>query len=100
MIIYSYIILMPMSRPGPSLLAARERIVIYGGGRSWYLSYSLTGENMGDIPTKTIQAPIAEVRPGDIIAGNYRLGRRLDRNGMGVVFEAEDLRLERTVAIA
>lgn len=55
---------------------------------------------MGDIPTKTIQAPIAEVRPGDIIAGNYRLGRRLDRNGMGVVFEAEDLRLERTVAIA
>ena len=28
---------------------------------------------MGDSPTKTIQMPAAEVRPGDVVAGKYRI---------------------------
>ncbi len=36
--------------------------------------------------------------PGTVL-GNYCLGRRIGSGGMGVVFEAEDLRLERQVAL-
>lgn len=37
--------------------------------------------------------------PGTILGGKYRLGRTLGRGGSGRVFEATDLRMERTVAI-
>jgi Tol biopolymer transport system component len=33
------------------------------------------------------------------VVGNYRLGRRLGAGGMGVVYEAEDLKLQRRVAV-
>jgi beta-lactam-binding protein with PASTA domain/tRNA A-37 threonylcarbamoyl transferase component Bud32 len=36
---------------------------------------------------------------GDLIAGRYRLSRRLGGGGMGVVFEAEDRLLRRRVAV-
>jgi eukaryotic-like serine/threonine-protein kinase len=37
--------------------------------------------------------------PGDLVAGKYRLERELGRGGMGVVYLANDLELERHVAI-
>ena len=40
---------------------------------------------MGDIPTQTLQMPVAEVRPGDVVAGKYRITQMLGRGGMGVV---------------
>ena len=38
-------------------------------------------------------------RPGDIIAGKYRVGRTLGEGGMGVVVEATHLQLRQTVAL-
>jgi serine/threonine protein kinase/tetratricopeptide (TPR) repeat protein len=40
-----------------------------------------------------------DLAPGTLIAGQYRLGQPLGRGGMGVVYEASDERLHRTVAI-
>jgi serine/threonine-protein kinase len=37
--------------------------------------------------------------PGSTLAGNYRVERELARGGMGVVYEATDLTLKRSVAI-
>src|SRR5689334_10160691 len=50
--------------------------------------------------TEGTELPIARVqRPGDVIDQRYRLHSELGRGGMGVVFLAEDLRLQRRVAI-
>jgi serine/threonine-protein kinase len=38
-------------------------------------------------------------KPGDVIAGKYRVGRTLGSGGMGVVFEATHVKLEQRVAI-
>src|SRR5207249_5085442 len=53
----------------------------------------------GDGPTSTSSVDIVRERLQRIIAGKYRLERLLGKGGMGQVFLAHDLTLEREVAI-
>jgi hypothetical protein len=41
----------------------------------------------------------ADLAPGTVVAGRYRIVRRLGQGGMGIVFVAEHQRLERKVAL-
>lgn len=49
--------------------------------------------------TLTVAPNPSSAEKGKIIAGKYRLIEELGRGGMGLVFKAEDLRLERVVAV-
>jgi serine/threonine protein kinase len=81
-----------------SLLAAHDRAEGFLDRR--------TGDDMASSlahgvssPTVTSPENATRVLPADALVGPYRIKRVAGRGGMGVVYEAEDLRLHRRVAL-
>ena len=49
-------------------------------------------------PSRAPEELLPELRPGDVVAGRFELLRELGRGGFGLVFEARDRELSRSVA--
>lgn len=74
-------------------------LIMEGGKRVLRPNWSTTAPPQAQDARQTPPGCAGTLPPGSTLAGNYRVERELARGGMGVVYEATDLTLKRSVAI-